>query len=333
MNVSIFIKMIEKEKINWIYKKIFTIRFFEERIKIIAKEKTVPGYLHTCIGSEAICVGVMAALNQDDWISSTYRNHGHAIAKGCELNEITSEIYGRKTGICKGRGGSMHISDFSKGMLGSFGIVAAGPAVVLGAALQEKINKSNKTCVSFFGDGAIHNGAFHEAAGLAKLWNIPMIFVCENNGYAEATATDWHLNTKELSDITKAYDMLSYIGNGNNVFEVYDITKKAISEAKQKDTPIFLEFKNYRFSGQYEGDTQLYQPQEEIDKARQNDPIKLAKENSSKYGLNKNDLEKIINEVKEEVDKAFDFADTQPWPQPEDALEEVYVNYPVEIKT
>ena len=323
--------MIEKEKINWIYKKIFTIRFFEERIKKIAKEKTVPGYLHTCIGSEAICVGVMAALNQDDWISSTYRNHGHAIAKGCELNEITSEIYGRKTGICKGRGGSMHISDFSKGMLGSFGIVAAGPAVVLGAALQEKINKSNKTCVSFFGDGAIHNGAFHEAAGLAKLWNIPMIFVCENNGYAEATATDWHLNTKELSDITKAYDMLSYIGDGNNVFEVYDITKKAINEAKQKNTPIFLEFKNYRFSGQYEGDTQLYQPQEEIDKAKQNDPIKLAKENSSKYGLSKNDLEKIINEAKEEVDKAFDFADTQPWPQPEDALEEVYVNYPVEI--
>ena len=323
--------MIEKEKINWIYKKIFTIRFFEERIKKIAKEKTVPGYLHTCIGSEAICVGVMAALNQDDWISSTYRNHGHAIAKGCELNEITSEIYGRKTGICKGRGGSMHISDFSKGMLGSFGIVAAGPAVVFGAALQEKINKSNKTCVSFFGDGAIHNGAFHEAAGLAKLWDIPMIFVCENNGYAEATATDWHLNTKELSDITKAYDMLSYIGDGNNVFEVYDITKKAINETKQKNTPIFLEFKNYRFSGQYEGDTQLYQPQEEIDKAKQNDPIKLAKENSSKYGLNKNDLEKIINEAKEEVDKAFDFADTQPWPQPEDALEEVYVNYPVEI--
>ena len=323
--------MIEKEKINWIYKKIFTIRFFEERIKKIAKEKTVPGYLHTCIGSEAICVGVMAALNQDDWISSTYRNHGHAIAKGCELNEITSEIYGRKTGICKGRGGSMHISDFSKGMLGSFGIVAAGPAVVLGAALQEKINKSNKTCVSFFGDGAIHNGAFHEAAGLAKLWDIPMIFVCENNGYAEATATDWHLNTKELSDITKAYDMLSYIGDGNNVFEVYDISKKAINEAKQKNTPIFLEFKNYRFSGQYEGDTQLYQPQEEIDKVKQNDPIKLAKENSSKYGLNKNDLEKIINEAKEEVDKAFDFADTQPWPQPEDALEEVYVNYPVEI--
>ena len=325
--------MIEKEKINWIYKKIFTIRFFEERIKKIAKEKTVPGYLHTCIGSEAICVGVMAALNQDDWISSTYRNHGHAIAKGCELNEITSEIYGRKTGICKGRGGSMHISDFSKGMLGSFGIVAAGPAVVLGAALQEKINKSNKTCVSFFGDGAIHNGAFHEAAGLAKLWDIPMIFVCENNGYAEATATDWHLNTKELSDITKAYDMLSYIGDGNNVFEVYDITKKAISEAKQKNTPIFLEFKNYRFSGQYEGDTQLYQPQEEIDKAKQNDPIKLAKENSSKYGLNENDLEKIINEAKVEVDKAFDHADTQPWPKPEDALEEVYVNYPVEINT
>ena len=149
---------IDQNKLNWIYKKLFTIRFFEERIKKIAKEKLVPGYLHTCIGSEAICVGVMSALNNDDWISSTYRNHGHAIAKNCELKEITSEIFGRSTGICKGKGGSMHISDFDKGMLGSFGIVAAGPPVVLGAALQEKINKGSKNSVTFFGDGAIHNG-------------------------------------------------------------------------------------------------------------------------------------------------------------------------------
>ena len=153
------------------------IQVFEERIKKIAVEKSVPGYLHTCIGSEAICVGVMSALDSDDWISSTYRNHGHSIAKNCELKEITSEIYGRRTGICKGRGGSMHISDFDKGMLGSFGIVAAGPPVVLGAALQEKINGGTKMSATFIGDGAIHNGAFHEAAGLAKLWDVPMLFV------------------------------------------------------------------------------------------------------------------------------------------------------------
>ena len=321
---------IEKEKINWIYKKLFTIRYFEERIKKIAKEKTVPGYLHTCIGSEAICVGVMAALEKDDWISSTYRNHGHAIAKDCNLNEITSEIYGRSSGICKGRGGSMHISDFDRGMLGSFGIVAAGPPVVLGAALQEKINKGKKMSASFFGDGAIHNGAFHEAAGLAQLWKIPMLFICENNGYAEATATDWHLNTKELSDITKAYNMKAYQGDGNDVFEVYKITKNAILESKKNEIPIFLEFKNYRFSGQYEGDTQLYQPKEELENAKKNDPIKIAKENATNYELDISEIAKIQNEALAEVNNAFTYADSQPWPKPEDALEEVYVNYPPE---
>ena len=321
---------IEKEKINWIYKKLFTIRYFEERIKKIAKEKTVPGYLHTCIGSEAICVGVMAALEKDDWISSTYRNHGHAIAKDCNLNEITSEIYGRSSGICKGRGGSMHISDFDRGMLGSFGIVAAGPPVVLGAALQEKINKGKKMSASFFGDGAIHNGAFHEAAGLAQLWKIPMLFICENNGYAEATATDWHLNTKELLDITKAYNMKAYQGDGNDVFEVYRITKNAILESKKNEIPIFLEFKNYRFSGQYEGDTQLYQPKEELENAKKNDPIKIAKENATNYELDISEIAKIQNEALAEVNNAFTYADTQPWPKPEDALEEVYVNYPPE---
>ena len=318
---------IETKKLDWIYKKLFTIRFFEERIKKIAKEKTVPGYLHTCIGSEAICVGVMSALNNDDWISSTYRNHGHAIAKNCELKQITSEIYGRSTGICKGKGGSMHISDFDRGMLGSFGIVAAGPPVVLGAALQEKINKGTKMSATFFGDGAIHNGVFHEAAGLAKLWDISMLFVCENNRYAEATATDWHLNTKELSDIVRAYDMISYQGDGNNVFEVHQITKDAIKESKEKNTPIFLEFKNYRFSGQYEGDTQLYQPLEEIEEAKKDDPIKKAIENASEFNLSSEYVEKIKKEALEEVNEAFVFAETQPWPNPEDTLDDVYVNY------
>ena len=319
---------IDQNKLKWIYKKLFTIRFFEEKIKKIAKEKLVPGYLHTCIGSEAICVGVMSALNEDDWISSTYRNHGHAIAKNCELKEITSEIFGRKTGICKGKGGSMHISDFNKGMLGSFGIVAAGPPVVLGAALQEKINKGSKNSVTFFGDGAIHNGAFHEAAGLAKLWDIPMLFVCENNGYAEATATDWHLNTKNLSDISRAYDMISYRGDGNNVFEVREITQNALNESIKKNTPIFLEFKNYRFSGQYEGDTQLYQPLEEINEAKKTDPIKIAIEKANDYKLSSIEINNFKKQALDEVEEAFKFAETQPWPEPEDTLKDVYVNYP-----
>ena len=170
----------------------------------------------------------------------------------------------------------------------------------------------------------------HEAAGLAQLWNIPMLFVCENNGYAEATATDWHLNTDKLSDISKAYNMKSYQEDGNDVFKVYEITKQAIKESKEKSIPIFLELINYRFSGQYEGDTQLYQPQAEIEKAKENDPIKLALENCKKNGLEFSEVEKIKNDAIFEVDEAFKYAETQPWPDPEDALEEVYVNYPRE---
>ena len=321
---------LSKDKIEWILNKLFTIRFFETQIQQLAKEKTVPGYLHTYLGSEAIAVGVMSALNEDDWITSTYRNHGHAIAKGCDLKSMTSEIYGRSNGICKGKGGSMHISDFHKGMLGSFGIVAAGPPVALGAALQEKINKGSKMTASFFGDGAIHNGAFHEAAGLSKLLKVSLLFVCENNGYAEATATDWHLNTNKLTDITKSYDMISYTGNGMNVFEVHEITKKAIEESKLKKEPIFLEFKSYRYSGQYEGDNQLYQSLDEIKDAKKNDPIDLAFKVSQKFGFNEVEIEKIKAESLNNVQEAFIFASKQSWPKPEDALEDVYVNYPMD---
>tara|TARA_B100000686_G_scaffold106800_1_gene113891 strand:- start:173 stop:655 length:483 start_codon:yes stop_codon:yes gene_type:complete len=155
-----------------------------------------------------------------------------------------------------------------------------------------------------------------------------MLFVCENNGYAEATATDWHLNTKNLSDISRAYDMISYRGDGNNVFEVHEITKNALIESKEKNTPIFIEFKNYRFSGQYEGDTQLYQPLEEINEAKKNDPIKIALEKANDYNFSSNEINNLKKQALDEVEEAFKFAETQPWPKPEDSLNDVYVNYP-----
>jgi len=322
--------MIDKEKAIWIYNKLFSIRYFEEKIKQIAKDKSVPGYLHTYIGSEGIAVGVMAALEHDDWITSTYRNHGHAIAKNVSLKEITAEIYGRKNGICKGRGGSMHISDFDKGMLGSFGIVAAGPPVAIGAALQEKLNKGKKITASFFGDGAIHNGAFHEAAGISKLWKLPILFVCENNGYAEATATEWHLNTDNLRDITKAYNMHSVYGDGMDVFDVFKKTTEAINFVKENSEPVFLEFKSYRFSGQYEGDNQLYQSPDEIKKEKKRDPIVLASKNFSKF-LSEQEFIELKKNAREEVEVAFEYAELQDWPLPEDTLNDVYVNYPIDL--
>ena len=236
------------------------------------------------------------------------------------------------TGTSQGLGGSMHIFSKEHRFYGGHGIVGGQIPLGAGIAFGDKYHGSDAVTLCCFGDGAARQGSLHETFNLAMLWKLPVIFICENNGYAEATATDWHLNTKELSDITKAYNMKSYQGDGNNVFEVYEITKNAILESKKNEIPIFLEFKNYRFSGQYEGDTQLYQPKEEVENAKKNDPIKIAKENASKYELDVMEIEKIQNEALAEVNNAFAYADTQPWPKPEDALEEVYVNYPSEYK-
>lgn len=314
--------------IRGMYETLFRIRFFEERIQELAETKAVPGYLHTYLGSEAIAVGVMAALRRDDWITSTYRSHGHAIAKNVDLYDIAAEIHGRSTGVCKGRGGSMHISDFSKGMLGAFGIVAAGPAIALGAALQERRKGSDRIAASFFGDGAVHNGAFHEAAGLAKLWHAPLLLACENNGYAEATAADWHLNTNTIADMMAAYAMPAQTVDGMDMFTVYEAAKAAIERIRAGGGPEFIEFKSYRFSGQYEGDEQAYQPPAEMEKARERDPVLLARGQAAQLGLSAGELSGIENAARAEVADAFSRAERAPWPAPEAALEEVYVSYP-----
>lgn len=313
---------------RWMYETLFRIRFFEERIQELADAKAVPGYLHTYLGSEAIAVGVMAALRQDDWITSTYRSHGHAIAKNVDLYKIAAEIHGRQDGICKGRGGSMHISDFDKGMLGAFGIVAAGPAVALGAALQERRKGSDRIAASFFGDGAVHNGVFHEAAGLAKLWNAPLLLVCENNGYAEATATDWHLNTDTVAAMMGAYAMPAQTVDGMDMFTVYEAASAAVARMRAGGGPELIEFTSYRFSGQYEGDVQAYQPPAEMAKARERDPVLLARAMAAQVGLDSSALSILEALVRGEIEAAFAKAEQAPWPAPQAALEDVYVSYP-----
>lgn len=313
---------------DWMYRCLFRIRTFEERITQLAADKAVPGYLHTCLGSEAIAVGVMAALRQDDWITSTYRSHGHAIAKNLDLFEIAAEIHGRSPGVCRGRGGSMHISDFGKGMLGAFGIVAAGPPVALGAAVQERRRGSDRIAVSFFGDGAVHNGVFHEADGLARKWDAPLLLVCENNGYAEATATDWHLNTETVARMMDAYAIPAQTIDGMDMFTVYDAARAAVERLRAGGGPELLEFKSYRFSGQFEGDKQAYQPAAEIAEAKKRDPVLLARRHAAQMGFDPARLAALEAEIAAEVDDAFARAEAAPWPAPEDALEDVYVAYP-----
>ncbi len=310
-----------------LYRTMFSIRSFDERIQVLAANDTLPGYSHTYLGSEAIATGVMAALEPTDWITSTYRNHGHAIAKGVSMDAMAAEVYGRKTGVCKGKGGGMHLSDFDKGMLGAFGIVAAGIPVAVGAALTAKIKGLPWVAVPFFGDGAVHQGVFHEGAGLAKLWNLPVVLVCENNQYAEATSIDYHLNTETLADMAAAYNMPAKRADGMDVVTVYETAKEAVAHARSGKGPIFLEFQSYRFSGQYEGDKQTYQPKAEIEEARKRDPIKLFREKAAERGIAASRIAAIEAEVIQAVDQAFASAEKAPWPAPEEALEDVYVSY------
>jgi pyruvate dehydrogenase E1 component alpha subunit len=310
-----------------LYRTMLTMRRFDERVHDLSKRNAIPGYAHTYFGSEAIGAGVMAALEADDWIASTYRCHGHAIAKGVDLGAMAAELYGRKTGVCKGKGGSMHISDFDKGMLGSFGIVAAGIPVALGAALSAKRLGRSHVAVAFFGDGAVHQGVFHEGAGLATLWDVPVLLVCENNGYAEATAVDYHLNTETVADMACAYAMPAERADGMDVVTVYETARRAVDRVRGAG-PMLLEFVSYRFSGQYEGDSQAYQPPEEMAEAKKRDPLTLFVEHAEQRGLQGTRLQTIDKDVQAAVDAAFSAAETAPWPAPEETLDDVYVNYP-----
>ena len=309
-----------------LYRTMYTIRTFDLRIKDLAERDILPGYSHTYLGSEAIASGVMAALEPSDWIASTYRNHGHAIAKGVSIDAMAAEVYGRKTGVCKGKGGGMHLSDFDKGMLGAFGIVAAGIPVAVGAALTARLKGLPWVAVPFFGDGAVHQGVFHEGAGLAKLWNLPVVLVCENNQYAEATSIDYHLNTKTIADMACAYNMPARRADGMDVVTVYETAKEAVAYARANG-PILLEFLSYRFSGQYEGDKQTYQPKAEMEAARERDPIKVFRDKAAERGISVEQLRALEAEVEQAVEQAFSTAETAPWPQPEETLEDVYVRY------
>lgn len=315
------------DQLERMYRTMLTMRRFDEHVRELAANKSVPGYAHTYIGSEAIATGVMEALRPTDWIASTYRCHGHAIAKGVSLKGMAAELHGRRTGVSKGKGGSMHISDFDVGMLGAFGIVAAGLPVALGAALSAQMRGSDEVAVAFFGDGAVHQGVFHEAMGLAALWQAPVIMVCENNQYAEATALDYHLNTETIADMACAYDMPSARADGMDVLTVLNAAQEAVDRARSGGGPTLLELSSYRFSGQFEGDKQTYQPKSEIDAWWAKEPIVTFERAADQRGLDATRLETIRAEVATAVAGAFAWAEDQPWPEVDELLDDVYVSY------
>ncbi|HEP9622468.1 TPA: thiamine pyrophosphate-dependent dehydrogenase E1 component subunit alpha [Pseudomonas aeruginosa] len=312
------------------YRVMRTIRAFEERLHVEFATGEIPGFVHLYAGEEASAAGVMAHLRDDDCIASTHRGHGHCIAKGVDVHGMMAEIYGKKTGVCHGKGGSMHIADLEKGMLGANGIVGAGAPLAAGAALAAKLKGSDAVAVAFFGDGGSNEGAVFEAMNLAAVWNLPCLFVAENNGYAEATAANWSVACDHIADRAAGFGMPGVTVAGFDFFAVHEAAGAAIERARAGEGPSLIEVKLTRYYGHFEGDAQTYRDPDEVKHYRETrDCLKQFRERTCHAGLlSASDLDAIDAEVEARIEDAVQRAKNDPKPEPDDLLRDVYVSYP-----
>ncbi|HEJ4730557.1 TPA: thiamine pyrophosphate-dependent dehydrogenase E1 component subunit alpha [Pseudomonas aeruginosa] len=312
------------------YRVMRTIRAFEERLHVEFATGEIPGFVHLYAGEEASAAGVMAHLRDDDCIASTHRGHGHCSAKGVDVHGMMAEIYGKKTGVCQGKGGSMHIADLEKGMLGANGIVGAGAPLAAGAALAAKLKGSDAVAVAFFGDGGSNEGAVFEAMNLASVWNLPCLFVAENNGYAEATAANWSVACDHIADRAAGFGMPGVTVDGFDFFAVHEAAGAAIERARAGEGPSLIEVKLTRYYGHFEGDAQTYRDPDEVKHYRETrDCLKQFRERTCHAGLlSASDLDAIDAEVEARIEDAVQRAKNDPKPEPDDLLRDVYVSYP-----
>ncbi len=311
-----------------IYRIMVKIRRFDETIIQLYADGEIPGFMHLYIGEEAVAAGICAALHKSDYITSTHRGHGHCIAKGGRLDYMMAELFGRKTGYCKGKGGSMHIADLDIGILGANGIVGGGIPIAVGAGVGIQYKNDNDVVVCFFGDGATNGGLFHEACNLASVWDLPVIFVCENNQYAQTTPQTEHQKIHDVAERALAYNMKSVIIDGNDVIKVYETSLEAVKKAREGGGPTFIECKTYRWRGHWEGDPQPYRTQDEVEEWKLKCPlIRFRKYLIENKVERKQDLERVDKEIEDELQKAIEFARISPFPDPREALEDVYTVY------
>ena len=320
-----------KEKFMDIYNRMVMIRKFEEKAGTIFSQGQLAGFLHLYIGEEAVGAGVCAALNDDDYIVSTHRGHGHLIAKGGDVNKIMAELFGKSTGYCKGTGGSMHVADFSKGMLGACGIVGGGIPIAVGAALTIKRKHTNQVAVTFFGDGASNEGSFHESINFAAAQNLPVIFLVENNGYGEFTPQNRSTRIENIADRAAGYGIPGVIVDGMDAVAVYETTKEWVEKLRNGEGPVLIEAKTHRKVGHSEGesaflDGQTYRLPEEEKIAMETCPI----ENLKKYLLDhdlaqKEELEEVERAAQEKIEAAVEYAKNSPFPTEEDLYTDTWV--------
>jgi len=318
------------EQLLHAYRVMRTIRAFEERLHVEFATGEIPGFVHLYAGEEASAAGVMAHLDDEDCIASTHRGHGHCIAKGVDVYGMMAEIYGKKTGVCQGKGGSMHIADLSKGMLGANGIVGAGAPLAAGAALAAKLKGNRAVAVAFFGDGGSNEGAVFEAMNLASVWNLPCIFVAENNGYAEATASNWSVACDHIADRAAGFGMPGVTVDGFDFFAVHEAAGAAVERARAGEGPSLIEVKLTRYYGHFEGDAQTYRAPDEVKHYRETrDCLMQFRERTTRAGLlQASALDAVDAEVEASIEEAVVRAKADPKPSPADLLSDVYVAYP-----
>jgi len=310
------------------YRTMLRIRRFEEKLVELKARASIPGLLHLYIGEEATATGVCAALLPNDFITSTHRGHGHCIAKGGEISRMMAELFGRITGYCKGKGGSMHIANLELGILGANGIVGAGMPIAGGAGLSIKMRGTDQVVACFFGDGATNQGAFHESLNMAALWKLPVIYICENNQYAISVAQSRSTSIKDVYMRKDAYGIHGCMVDGNDVMAVYEAAQDAARRARNGEGPTLLECKTYRWRGHYEGEadrTYTYRTAEEIEGWKKGCPIeRFRKKLLEEKAFVQEDFDRINLEVKQEIEEAIRFAEDSPFPEPEDALKGLY---------
>ncbi|MCP1231092.1 thiamine pyrophosphate-dependent dehydrogenase E1 component subunit alpha [Acetobacter indonesiensis] len=319
---------IARETLLQSYRAMRTIRVFEERLHVEFATGEIPGFVHLYCGEEASAVGVCAHLNDNDTIASTHRGHGHCIAKGVDVGGMMAEIYGRQTGVCRGKGGSMHIADLSKGMLGANGIVGGGPPLICGAALSHKVLKDNGVAIAFYGDGASNEGFTLESLNLASVWQLPAVFVVEDNGYGEATGASYACAGTQ-KDRAAGFGMPYMECDGTDFFAVHETAREAIDHARSGKGPVMLHVHLSRWYGHFEGDSMTYRKTGEVAAEKENrDCLKHFRDRVTSAGLlDASALDDIDSAVNDEIESAVIAAKAAPWPEDAALMADVYVKY------
>ena len=319
----------KKEDLLKVYKTMRTIRSFEEQCDKEFMQGNIPGFVHLYAGQEAVAVGVCSHLSDEDKIGSTHRGHGHCIAKGCDVKGMMHEIMGKADGLCKGKGGSMHIADLSKGMLGANAIVGGAPPTAVGAALTAKTLGNNTVAVAFSGDGASNQGTTFEAMNMAVVLQVPVIFVFENNGYGEHTGADYAVGSKDIAKRAEGFGLPTYKVNGTDFFDVYETAGKAIKDAREGKGPSALEADTIRFGGHFIGDPQNYRAEGELDKLRaERDCLKIFRSKViSDFDLKEEELNLIDKEVNALIEGCTKSGLAAPMPDSKELTSDVYLNY------